>query len=498
MPDKRKSVAQDEYISLPEPPLNRGRRKFLKQAAGLSALTVAAPALQAESSVLSAAGQKGAKNCIFLVVDGMGRGTLSTSNEYALYQTGRELNWLTLLKEKKVTTALQNTASQSSRVTDSAAASSAWASGQRIPNGRINVTAEGEELEPLFARAKAGGKAIGLVTTTRITHATPASFVASVKDRNDELSIAQQYLDREIDLLMGGGARYFNQEGTQLLKAYQASGYTTVDSLDALLANEKRSKLLGLFSESHLPYAIDRKHAKQHFQVPSLPAMFRVALNNLSQNEAGFCLQVEAGRVDHAGHAKDVAAIVEEQWEFDQCIPIALDFVDQNPDTLLIITTDHGTGGCQFNGFGDSYAGSNGTMRRIAKIQASFESLAESTQQLKRADRNLFRSKLGIDISAKDEAVIQSMLDGAYRIQASGYHDALKDSESGYKHDYLAANLASYFEAYLFRQTGIGWTSNAHTAELVDLIAYGAESETIPNYIQNYELNALLKNALKL
>ena len=90
------------------------------------------------------------------------------------------------------------------------------------------------------------------------------------------------------------------------------------------------------------------------------------------------------------------------------------------------------------------------------------------------------------------------MLDGAYRIQASGYHDALKDSESGYKHDYLAANLASYFEAYLFRQTGIGWTSNAHTAELVDLIAYGAESETIPNYIQNYELNALLKNALKL
>ena len=500
MSNEIKIGSQDPNTSATEAPLSPGRRKFLKRAAGLGALTAAAPALQlsGESTQLSAGGLSGVKNCIFLVVDGMGRGTLSASNEYALDQTGRELHWLKLLKENTVTTALQNTASQSSKVTDSAAASSAWASGRRVPNGRINVTAEGERLEPIFSRAKARGKAIGLVTTTRITHATPAGFVASVVDRNDESSIAQQYLEQEIDLLMGGGARYFNREGAQLRKAFEASGYTSVDSLDSLLANEKRSKLLGLFSESHLPYAIDRKHAKQHFQIPSLPAMFRVALNNLSQNAAGFCLQVESGRVDHAGHAKDVAAIVEEQLEFDQCIPIAMDFVDQNPDTLLIITTDHGTGGCQLNGFGDGYAGSNETMRKIAKIRASFESLAEATQQLNRADRNLFRSQLGIELRAEDEAVIQSMLNGEYRIHSSGYHDASEGSDSGFQHDYLAANLSSYFEKYFSKQTGIGWTSNAHTAELVDLIAYGAESETIPRYIQNYELNALIKNALKL
>ncbi|MAV39145.1 MAG: hypothetical protein CML12_01005 [Puniceicoccaceae bacterium] len=498
MPNKRKTVAKKGRTSSLEPPHNQGRRKFLKQAAGISALTAASPALLGESPDLSPVRPHGVKNCIVLVVDGMGRGTLSTTNEFSLNQTGQELNWLKLLKDKNVSSALQNTASQNSRVTDSAAASSAWASGQRIPNGRINVTAEGKELEPVFKRAKAHGKAIGLVSTTRITHATPASFVASVKDRNDELSIAQQYLDQEIDLLMGGGSRYFNQEDSQLLKAFQASGYTCVDSVDALLANEKRTKLLGLFAESHLPYAIDRKYAKQHFQVPSLSAMFRIALNNLSQNEAGFCLQVEAGRVDHAGHAKDVAAIVEEQLEFDQCIPIAVDFVDQNPDTLLIITTDHGTGGCQFNGFGEAYGGSNLTMRRISKIRASFESLAESTLRLNRADRNLFRSQLGINLSSEDASVIQSMLEGDYRIQASGYRDTLAGSESGFQHDYLAANLSSYFESYFFKHTGIGWTSNAHTAELVDLIAYGAESESLPKYIQNYELCALIRNALKI
>ena len=222
MPNKRKTVAKKGRTSSLEPPHNQGRRKFLKQAAGISALTAASPALLGESPDLSPVRPHGVKNCIVLVVDGMGRGTLSTTNEFSLNQTGQELNWLKLLKDKNVSSALQNTASQNSRVTDSAAASSAWASGQRIPNGRINVTAEGKELEPVFKRAKAHGKAIGLVSTTRITHATPASFVASVKDRNDELSIAQQYLDQEIDLLMGGGSRYFNQEDSQLLKAFQA------------------------------------------------------------------------------------------------------------------------------------------------------------------------------------------------------------------------------------------------------------------------------------
>ena len=193
----------------------------------------------------------------------------------------RELNWIQLLKNNHVVTALQNTASANSLVTDSAAAGSAWGSGQRIANGRINVTANGKHLNPLFSRAKKQGKAIGLVTTTRITHATPASFVSSVEDRDDEASIAKQYLEQEIDVLIGGGARYFNDDNDALLKAYTKAGYTYVDTSDKLVKDKHASKLLGLFSESHIPYAIDRKHSGHYDHVPNLEVMFRVALSNL-------------------------------------------------------------------------------------------------------------------------------------------------------------------------------------------------------------------------
>ncbi|MFL2825886.1 MAG: alkaline phosphatase, partial [Coraliomargaritaceae bacterium] len=443
-------------------------------------------------------GKGTAKNCIFLVVDGMGRGTLSIANEYSKKHFGRELNWIQLLKNKQVVTALQNTISANSLVTDSAAAGSAWASGQRIPNGRINVTAEGRHLNPVFSQAKRQGKAIGLVTTTRITHATPASFVCSVEDRDDEASIARQYLEQDIDVLIGGGARYFNDDNDALLKAYSKAGYIYADTLDKLFKDEHASKLLGLFSDSHIPYAIDRKYSKRYEKVPDLEAMFRVALSNLSQRQSGFCLQVEAGRVDHAGHAQDMAALIQEQLEFDRLIPIALEFVEQQPDTLLIITTDHGTGGCQLNGYGEGYAGSNKTMDLVATIKASYEFIAEELNHPKNLNKQFFKSLLNIDLSDKDLSVIQAMLDKQYRIFPFGYRDSGSEYFQGFKRDYLAANLGSYFESYFAETMGLAWTSDAHTSELVDLMALGSGADIIPQYIENFELNRYLREALNI
>ena len=139
----------------------QSRRTFLKTATGLGLLTVPALSMSAESIAKFAKGKGTAKNCIFLVVDGMGRGTLSIANDYSKKHLGRELNWIQLLKNKHVVTSLQNTESANSLVTDSAAAGSAWASGQRIPNGRINVTADVQHLNPVFSKSKRQGKAIG-------------------------------------------------------------------------------------------------------------------------------------------------------------------------------------------------------------------------------------------------------------------------------------------------------------------------------------------------
>ena len=470
------------------------RRKFIKNATGFGVSLGVGSQLNASKDQYKI-GKSNAKNCIFMVVDGMGRGTLSLANDYHMHISGRQLNWLNIMDNRGVYTSLQNTASYSSLVTDSAAAGSAWASGERVPNGHINVTKDGKYLNPFFLKAKALGKSIGIVTTARITHATPASFLARAKNRNDEELIANQYFENKIDVLMGGGAKYFNGTKDSLLDKFRNIGYTYIDNVNDMISEKDSSKILGLFSESHLPYALDRNQSKRFKKIPSLEDMFRVALSNLSKNEIGFCLQVEAARVDHAGHAKDTSAIIHEQLEFDRCIPIALEFVNQNPETLLIISTDHGTGGCQLNGIGEKYYGVNKSMEKISKIKASYELLAEKLYD-NNSIKDLFSSLMNLELREIDISMIKSMIEQNYRIFPHGYREKNKKEYEGYSYNYLAANLGAYFERYFYEEAGVGWTSDSHTSELVDLIAYGACSETLPKYIKNYELNRLICNAL--
>jgi len=162
------------------------RRQFVK-GAGLAGITAAlgAQAVSGESDNAQTR-SKSAKNLIFLVVDGMGKGTLSLAHHWSLRNTGKPLNWIKLYQQPDLKWAQQDTASASSPVTDSAAAASAWGCGQRVANGSINTNSEGASLKPLYTLAKAAGKATGLVSTCRITHATPAGFVANVADRNQE------------------------------------------------------------------------------------------------------------------------------------------------------------------------------------------------------------------------------------------------------------------------------------------------------------------------
>ena len=186
------------------------RRQFLK----LSGLAGAASLLPASKSVAASSAQAAgpAKNLIFLMVDGLCNGTVGLAHHWKLRHEQTPLNWIQLFERVDFKRAYQETASASSPVTDSAAAASSWGSGQRVNNGSINVNASGQSLKPILSYAKEAGKATGLVTTCRITHATPAGFAANVTDREMEDQIALQYLEREVDVLLGGGARNFKQK----------------------------------------------------------------------------------------------------------------------------------------------------------------------------------------------------------------------------------------------------------------------------------------------
>jgi alkaline phosphatase len=363
-------------------------------------------------------------------------------------------------------------------VTDSAAAGSAWGSGERVNNGCINYSIQGNALVPLMQYAKQAGKSTGLVSTCRITHATPASFAANVLDRDLEATIANQYLEREVDLLMGGGLEYFITEGRNLSSEFKRRGYSFVTDQVGLSNLTDARRILGLFADSHLPYAIDRKNDSAFAQIPSLATMFKAALRPLSENENGFVLQVEAGRIDHAGHANDPAAILHELLEFDNCIPIALDFLKWNPDTLVIVTTDHGTGGCQLNGVGKRYNGSGSALDRINNFRGSFESIERIYKKTGKFSRVHFNSICDLGITkAQELEIVEKMLAGS---------------------DYMTSVIADAIAAELYQETGVGWTSHDHTSELVELAAVGRGAEHFPNLLKNYEVNGIVRNLLRI
>lgn len=426
-----------------------------------------------------------AKNLIFLVVDGMCNGTLGLAHHWNIRNKGELLNWMQLYERPGLQRGLQDTASNSSPVTDSAAAASAWGSGQRVNNGAINVDPGGKALEPLFARAIRAGKKTGLVSTCRVSHATPAGFAASVRKRGQEHAIISQYLERGIDVILGGGAEKFTQtkrDGSKLdyFKKFEKAGYQIArdaGQLNRLPANGK--PLLGIFSDSHIPYAIDRKNDRSLKSVPGLRDMFRSGLKHLAGAEEGFLLQVEAGRVDHAGHANDPGAILHEQLEFDACIPIALEFIEKHPDTMLIVTTDHGTGGCQLDGQGRRYSDSGPALDRINQFNHSFEWLEKRFRAAGGFSLEPFTLATGITPNEAQTAAIQA---------------AISDSNL----NYLTSKIARIFADDLGSISSVGWSSNGHTAENVDLLAFGPGSEQIPAFMRNNELFGIMTDALRI
>jgi len=456
------------------------RRNFIKGVSVAGAGSLVQARARAAVELSSKAGV--AKNLIFLVADGMGTGTLSFAHYWKLKNQNAQLNWMELYQRSGLNRAFQDTASASSPVTDSAAAASAWGGGERVNNGSINFSVDGRELFPLFMHAKDAGKGTGIVTSCRVTHATPAGFTANVELRDMEDAIALQYLEREYDVILGGGLRHFiskkREDSQDLFSDFKEKGYTVLRKRKDLFEKGGDKRLLGLFSDSHIPYRIDRDNDEIFKDVPSLPEMFKAALERLGHMEAGFALQVEGGRVDHAGHANDGAAILHEQLEFDECIPVALEFIENNPDTLLIVTTDHGTGGCQLNGLGSRYSDSGSALHRINEIRSSFEAMADHFKKLGAFDPGYFKKFTGISASSEESEAIQRAID------------------SGVK--YLSSEMSNIVADSLFEKTAIGWTSNNHTSECVELLAFGPGSDTIPSFIKNHELNAVMRRALGL
>jgi alkaline phosphatase len=233
-------------------------------------------------------------------------------------------------------------------ITDSAAAGTALATGYKTNNGMISQNPKGEKLKTALEVAKENGKATGIVTTTRITHATPAVFYAHIGDRDEEDRIAEQLANAGVDVIFGGGESYFlpsyaegskRKDNLNLINRLKNIGYEVPEDRNGLL-KVSDTHVAGLFSPSHMSYELDR-----HENEPTIAEMTQKAIELLSKNDDGFFLMVEGGRIDHAAHANDAAGVVAETLAFDKALGVALDFAKSNLNTLVVVTADHSTGG---------------------------------------------------------------------------------------------------------------------------------------------------------
>lgn len=223
-------------------------------------------------------------------------------------------------------------------VTDSAASATAMATGAKVGNGVISVAlpGSGAPLATVLEILKAEGKRTGLVTTTFVTHATPAAFGSHDPSRANYDGIAADYLYVVRPNVLFGGALHFPRE------AAASAGYTVVTDRTGLLGldTEKESLVSGQFGDDHMPFEADGLG-----ELPHLSEMTRVALRILDNDPDGFFLLVEGGRIDHACHANDIGRSVWETIGFSQAVAEALEWGKDRTDTLIVVTADHETGG---------------------------------------------------------------------------------------------------------------------------------------------------------
>jgi alkaline phosphatase len=273
--------------------------------------------------------QKAPKNVIFLIGDGMG-----VSQIYAGLTANRgHLN----LERVKVIGFHKNQASDN-YVTDSAAGATAFATGKQTYNGAIGLDSLKVPSVTLLEMAEQKGLATGLVSTCDITDATPSSFIAHQLKRSMHEEIALDFLNTPIDVVIGGGRKYFEKrkDGLNLLDSLRKKGYQVQSTLD--IEGITKGPLVALYAEENPIKVMEGRG-------DALLKSTKKSLEILNQNKKGFFVMIEGSQIDWGGHANDTDYIVTEMVDFDKSIGVALDFAAKDQETLVIITADHETGG---------------------------------------------------------------------------------------------------------------------------------------------------------
>lgn len=269
------------------------------------------------------------KNIILLIGDGMGLSEISAAQFFN--EGSSHFDRFPII-------GLIKTSAADNLITDSAAGATAFSCGIKTYNGAIAMNVQKKPVKTILEQVSEKGYATGLIATSSITHATPASFFAHVEKRRQAEDIAQFLPESDVDFIAGGGLQYFNKRSDQLnlIPKLQQHGFA-VDT--TRLGNiSEAQKQVYLLADDGMPRMSEGRGS-------FLSKATELALKNLSKNEEGFFLMVEGSQIDWGGHNNEAGYLISELIDFDKAIGTALDFAEKNGETLVIVTADHETGG---------------------------------------------------------------------------------------------------------------------------------------------------------
>ena len=344
---------------------------------------------------------------------------------------------------------LVDTRSSDNLITDSGAGATAYAIGLRTYNYAIGVGPDSQPVETVLEAAKKKGWATGLVATSSITHATPASFASHVKSRASEFDIAKQMTELRPDVMLGAGTRFFSartRPDSQDLITQLRSTHTVVTdsaSLDAV-RDTSIKRVVGLFADLEMPPAWRR--------TPTLPAMTKKAIEILSRDPDGFFLMVEGSQTDWRAHNNEpMPAVVAEILDYDKAIGVALEYQRRQPDVLILVVSDHETGGLAIETATDS-----------ALLVAASDSIFRAIRSL------------GPVMGLLTQQAADSADSAAVRMQITAAR--LRNRARGARTERLYAD----------------YTTGGHTAQMIPLFASGPGAQAFAGMIDNYRVGQML------
>lgn len=459
---------------------------------------------------LTLAKEKAPKYVFFLIGDGLGSAQREMAELYLKQTSGKKGTSLVMNTLEEA--GINSTYCADTLITDSAAAGTALASGVKTNKGVVGQDENGNNVKTILELAEEKGIATGLVSTTRITHATPAAFASHNESRNNENDIAIDIAAAGVDFIAGGGVRYFipqnfkNEVGADgatikskrkddrdLIAEMQDDGYMMIAGADAVSEFNKtdfskETQVCALLTYSHLPYEVDR--ANLYPDIPTLAEMTQAGIDVLSNDEDGFFMMIEGGRIDHACHANDPAGTLFDTLAFDDAVDVALDFYTEHPEeTLVLVVGDHETGGL---GLGFDAGGYFLDMSLIkdAKVSIADKYAYDSSYAYDTGDdRATFFKKLATDFGVTDltldeRALIEAGMDKVEAGEGIGYYES------------NAAAMA--LSQVLSQRMNLNWTTTIHTATLIPFTVQGIGADEFNGYVDNTDISHTLANIMNL